>query len=205
MQSYRAEGYGRMSFLLFLSHQDEKLDYADLTRPGQLNVLADHRATAALKTLGAVGQTTEFYPLPAYRGSPRDATGYITSCEIRTLRTELPGQTRSMIPSASRPTDQPLVDLLTVSGHSWSNSVMAVYASVYAKDDAALRLISVRNETKSRLFPTCTAASFVHLAWRHRFLIQLHGTLKDPNCSRHTLHNHKVHRELVSHRRHERS
>jgi hypothetical protein len=94
------------------SHQDDKRDFADLTRPVQLNVLADHRATAVLDELRAARQTTEFYPLPACRGYLCDASGHITSRKIRTLRTELPeyelrvylqsamtGQTTSTIPS----------------------------------------------------------------------------------------------------------
>jgi hypothetical protein len=72
------------------SHQDDKCDFDDLTRPAQLNVLADHRATAALDELHAARKTPEFYPLPACRGYLCDASGYITSREIRTLRTELP-------------------------------------------------------------------------------------------------------------------
>jgi hypothetical protein len=72
------------------SHQDDKRGFADLTRPAQLNVLADHRAAAALNELRAARKTTEFYPLPACRGYLCDASGYITSREIRTLRTELP-------------------------------------------------------------------------------------------------------------------
>jgi hypothetical protein len=99
VQSYRAEGYGRMSVLLLLTHYiryynikpaDDKRDFADLTRPAQLNVLADHRATAALDELRAARKTPEFYPLPACRGYLCDASGHITSREIRTLRTELP-------------------------------------------------------------------------------------------------------------------
>jgi hypothetical protein len=39
------------------SHQDDKRDFADLTRPAQLNVLADHRATAALDELHAARKT----------------------------------------------------------------------------------------------------------------------------------------------------
>jgi hypothetical protein len=53
--------------------------------------------------LRAAGQTTEFYPLPACRGYLRDGTGYITSREIRTLRTELTEyelRVWSMTPSA---------------------------------------------------------------------------------------------------------
>jgi hypothetical protein len=49
------------------SHQDEKRDFADLTRPEQLNVLADHRARAALNELHAARKPPEFYPLPACR------------------------------------------------------------------------------------------------------------------------------------------
>jgi hypothetical protein len=157
------------------SHQDEERAFADLTRPEQFIVLADHRATAALDKLRAAGKPTEFYPLPACRGYLRDATGYITSREIPTLRTEIPefelraylqnvatGQTRPMIPSAGLLTDQPVPDSLTVFGLSWSNLVIAGYPSVYANDDAALRLIFARNAPKSRRFLICTAARPEH-------------------------------------------
>jgi hypothetical protein len=40
------------------------------------------------RRLGAGGQPTEFYPLPACRAYLRDDTGYITSCEKRTLGNE---------------------------------------------------------------------------------------------------------------------
>jgi hypothetical protein len=63
------------------SHQDDGHDFDDLTRSEQLNVLADHRATAVLKELCAAGQPTDFYPLPACRAYLCDATGYITSRE----------------------------------------------------------------------------------------------------------------------------
>jgi hypothetical protein len=95
------------------SHQDDERDFADLTRPEQLNVLTDHRATAALDELRAAGQTTELYLLPACQGYLRDGIGYITSRERRTLRPNslsasfeityknaTSGQTRSMTPSA---------------------------------------------------------------------------------------------------------
>jgi hypothetical protein len=72
------------------SHQDKEHAFHDLPRPAQLNVLADHRATAALNDLRAAGQPTEFYPLHACRGYLCDTTGYITSKEQRTLLTELP-------------------------------------------------------------------------------------------------------------------
>jgi hypothetical protein len=66
------------------SHQDEKRDLADLTRPEQLNVLADHRATAALDEVRAARKTPEFYPLPTCRGYLCDASGHsITEYELR--------------------------------------------------------------------------------------------------------------------------
>jgi hypothetical protein len=68
------------------SHQDEEREYDDLTRPEQLNVQADHRATEALDELRADDTITEFYPIPTC-GSYATAPG-ITSHEIRTLRTE---------------------------------------------------------------------------------------------------------------------
>jgi hypothetical protein len=128
MQSYRAEGYGRISLLLFLTHsimyldiqtseetcitsycdnqsllkneekfytrdhdvimtlsalrtkltfrlallhvrghQDKHCEFELLTRPQQLNVLADQLATEVLKDLRAADKPTELYPLPACR------------------------------------------------------------------------------------------------------------------------------------------
>jgi hypothetical protein len=64
-------------------------DYDDLTRPEQLNVQADHRATAALDELREADTKTAFYPIPTCRGYLCDSTGYVTSHEIRTLRTDL--------------------------------------------------------------------------------------------------------------------
>jgi hypothetical protein len=94
---------------------------------------ADHRASDALDELLAAGEITEFYPIPACRSYLCDSTGYLTSSEIYTLRTEFSmssertfsdattGQTRSMIPSAGLLTDQPAPNLATVNGHLWSN------------------------------------------------------------------------------------
>jgi hypothetical protein len=58
------------------SHQDEEREYDDLTRPEQLNVQADHRATEALDELRADDTITEFQYLPAEL--PCDSTGYLT-------------------------------------------------------------------------------------------------------------------------------
>jgi hypothetical protein len=137
------------------SHQDEKSDLADLTRPAQLNVLADRRATAALDELHAARKlqsSTHYLPAEATFVTPlgiSPAAKYArlepnypsTSFEL-TSKNAMAGQTTSTIPSAGRPTGQPMPDSLTVSGHSRSNLVMAGYPSAYAKDNAALRLTS---------------------------------------------------------------
>jgi hypothetical protein len=80
----------RLVSLHVRDHQDDEYDYDDLTRSEQLNVLADYRTTCSLKDLCVARQPTQFYPLPACRGYLRDATGFITSREKRTLRTECP-------------------------------------------------------------------------------------------------------------------
>jgi hypothetical protein len=54
----------------------------------QLNVLADHRAAAALDELRWL--PNQFFPLPACQDFICDSTGYLTSREIRALRTRLP-------------------------------------------------------------------------------------------------------------------
>jgi hypothetical protein len=54
------------------SHQDKERAFADLTRPEQLNVLADHGATAALDDLRAADEIKELYPLPACRAYLRE-------------------------------------------------------------------------------------------------------------------------------------
>jgi hypothetical protein len=106
------------------SHQDKERAFADLTRPEQLNVLADHGATAALD-LRAADEIKELYPLPACRAYLRDRNGYIvakyarsetnslsTSFEL-TFKNAMTGQTGSTSPSVGLLTDQPLPDLLT--------------------------------------------------------------------------------------------
>jgi hypothetical protein len=72
--------------------KDDARDYADLTRPKQLNALADHRATVGLDRRRAVGKTTAFYPVPTCREAIFvTATAGISSVGkyARTLRTAL--------------------------------------------------------------------------------------------------------------------
>jgi hypothetical protein len=84
----------KMSFQLasvhVRGHQDKHCEFELLTRPQQLNVLADHLATEVLDELRAADKPTELYPLPACRVYLRDGTGHITSNEKRTLANEFP-------------------------------------------------------------------------------------------------------------------
>ena len=71
-------------------HQDKHCEFELLTRPQQLNVLADHLATEVLEDLRAADKPTKLYPLPVCRAYLRDGTGHITSNEKRTLTNEFP-------------------------------------------------------------------------------------------------------------------
>jgi hypothetical protein len=263
MQSYRAEGYGRMSLLLFLthfiryygiktaddlcvtsycdnssllkaeeefhtrdvdssswyskpdhdvimtlsevrkelpfqlisrhvkSHQDDEREFDDLSRPEQLNVLADHGATAALDELRAADETKELHPLPACRAYLRDATGYITSREIRTLRTELPEyELRAYLQKRNDWSDD------TYDSISWQAYGSASAGLTDGRRTFVVKLshnwlpIGVRERRCSATTDRCPQCDEIetvpHLyrcearaAWRHRFLIHLHGHLKE--------------------------
>jgi hypothetical protein len=56
-----------LPFQLISKHVKPPRQSAALTRPEQLNVLADHGATAALDDLRAADEIKELYPLPACR------------------------------------------------------------------------------------------------------------------------------------------
>jgi hypothetical protein len=71
-------------------HQYDTSDFDLLSRPAQLNVLADHLDTDTLMDLRAAAKPTQFYPLQACRAYLRDGTVYITSHEKRTLANEVP-------------------------------------------------------------------------------------------------------------------
>jgi hypothetical protein len=118
-------------------------DGATARTPEQLNVLADHRA--ALDELLRL-PTTQFFRATRLPKTICDSTGYHQPYALRTSSrvraSSLPAKTQAghKAPSADLLTDQPLLDTL-VSGHLSSNSVMAAsYPSVYANDDAALRM-----------------------------------------------------------------
>jgi hypothetical protein len=153
-----------LPFKLISQHvKSQQDDERDFPRPKQLNVLADHRATA-----------TAFYPLPTCRGYLRDRNGrYITSREIRTLNTALPEnelrdflQRRNAWPNEAYNSinwstySSASARLSITPEHSWSNFTHKTGCpSEYAKDDAAPRLTSAGTATKSRLFLICTAVS----------------------------------------------
>jgi hypothetical protein len=70
-------------------HQDRSCGFNLLTRPAQLNILANELASEVLADLRA-GQPIEFYPLPACRIYLRDGTGHITRYEKCTLTNAFP-------------------------------------------------------------------------------------------------------------------
>ena len=173
------------------SHQDEVRAFADLTRPEQFIVLADHRATAALDKLHAAGKPTEFYPLPACRGYLRDATGHITSREIPTLRTELPEfELRAYLQKRSEWSDEAYDSISWPAYGSASAGLTDSLRTFVVKLSHGWLPIGVRERRCSAmtdLCPQCNEIETVpHLyrcparaPWRHRFLIHLHGHLKE--------------------------
>jgi hypothetical protein len=81
-----------------------------------------------------------------------------------------------MIPSVGLLTDQPMPDSLTISGHSWSNSAGG-YPLAYANDYAVVRLIHARNVGNRDCSSSLPLQS--RAQWRYRFVIHLHGHLKE--------------------------
>ena len=172
------------------SHQDDEREFEDLTRPEQLNVLADRCATAALDKLRAAGKTTAFYPLPGCRGHLRDRNGrHITSCEYAHSENALP--------------ENELRDYLQ-RRNDWSNATYnSINWSAYGSASAGLSdnartfvvkfthnwlPIGVRKRRCSAASDLCRhcneCETVPHLcrcqsreAWRHRFLIHLNGHL----------------------------
>jgi hypothetical protein len=60
------------------AHPDGNCEFDLLSRPTQLNVLADQIAFDEIEDLRAAGKSTEFYLVPACRVYLRDGTGYIS-------------------------------------------------------------------------------------------------------------------------------
>jgi hypothetical protein len=152
----------------------------------QLNVLADHRAAAALETSMRLPNHTVL-PLPACQDYICDSTGYLTSREphaqnqihpVRAssgIKNATTDQTGSTTPSADLLTDQPLLDTLTVSRTFVIKlSHAASYPSVYANDDAALNAPEI--ETVPPVYNRYRARA----PWRHRFRCTSADTLQRP-------------------------
>jgi hypothetical protein len=198
------------------THKDDKRDYADLARPEQLNVLADHRGKAALIDLHAAWQPTEFYLLPACRGHVRDATGYSTSREIRTLRTELPEyELRAYLPKRNNWSDQVYDSINRPAYRSATDGLTDSLRTFVAKLSHGWLPISVRERQYSATPNICTQCNEsetvphlyryqVRAPSRHRFLIHLHMHLVETHTAANIRCMNKGYRELVSHRRHER-
>jgi hypothetical protein len=152
-------------------HRDDERDYVDLTRPEQLNVLADHCGTAALNDLPAAGN--------------------ITSREKRTLRTELPEyELRACLQKRNDWSDEVYDSINWPTYRSataqFTTSVQAFVVKV-SHGWLPIGEHERRCSATTDLCPQCNEIETVpHLyrcqvraAWRHRFLIHLQGHLED--------------------------
>ena len=177
------------------SHQDDEYDFSELTRPAQLNVLADHRATAALNELRAAGQPTEFYPLPACRAYLCDATGYLTSKEQRTLQTELPEYNlRAYIQERNNWSDE-IYDSISWSAYRSATDLLTDSARTFViKFTHSWLPIGVRESRCSATTALCAECNEVetvpHLyrcqargTWRNRFLVHFSGHLDETHTA----------------------
>jgi hypothetical protein len=173
-----------------MSHQDDERHFADLTRPKKLNILADHRATAALDTLHAAGKTTAFYPLPTCRGYFRDRNGrYITSREIRTLRTALPENELREYLQCRNDWSNETYNSVNWSAYSLASAGLSDNARTFVvKLTHNWLLIGVRKRRCSATSDLCRHCNEVETAphvyryqsretWRHRFLTHRNGHL----------------------------
>jgi hypothetical protein len=189
----------KLPFSLIARHvkgpQDDEREYADLTRPEQLNVKADYLATAALDELREAGQPTEFYPLPACRGYLCDSTGYITSKEKRTLRTELPEyKLRAHLQERNNWTDEVYDSISWSAYRSASAQLTDSFLTFMVKFSHSWLPIGVRERRCSATTDLCPQYNEIetvaHLyrcqarvTWRYRFLIHLQGHLADTHTA----------------------
>jgi hypothetical protein len=190
------------------SHQDDNRHFDELTRPEQLNILADRRATAALDKFRTAGKTTAFYPLPTCWGYLRDRNGrYITSREIRTLRNALPENELRHYLQRRNYWSNETYNSINWSAYSSASAGLSDSARTFVVKLTHNWLpIGVRERRCSATSDLCRhcneVATVPHLyrcqfraAWRHPPPWLSH---RDQNCSRHTLHHHQGNRELVS-------
>ena len=173
------------------SHQDDEHDFSELTRPTQLNVSADHSATATLNDLRAAGQPTEFYPLPACRGYLRDATGHLTSKEERTLRTKLPVYNLRVYLQERNNWRDEVYDSIGWTANRSATALLTDSARTFVvKFTHSWLPIGVRESRCSDTTALCAECNEVetvpHLyrcqargTWRNRFLVHLSGHLDD--------------------------
>jgi hypothetical protein len=195
LSALRAKLPFRLASLHVRGHQDDKLDFKQLCRPAQLNVLADRLATAVLKDLREAEKPMELYPLPACRAYLCDNTGYITSKEKHSIATELADYAlRDYLQQHNNWTPK------TYESISWK-----AYRSSTSKINVAARIFVVKHthdwlpvgirerrcgaatdtcpqcqqsETMTHLY-TCTART----EWRARFITQLKRHLADTSTA----------------------
>jgi hypothetical protein len=158
----------------------------------QLNVEADHRATAALDALRAAKQTTEFYPLPAcraYLATPPDISPVAkyarsepnflsTNSSIPSKRNNWSNEVYDSISGGLRSASAGLTDNLRTFVVKLSHDWLPIE---YANDDAVVRLTCPQCseiETVPHLYRCQSRAQ-----WRNRFLIHLQVHLKETDTA----------------------
>jgi hypothetical protein len=144
-----------------------------------------------LDELRAADKATDFYPLPACQAYLRDRTGYITSREIRTLRTELPEyELRAYLQKRNDWSNDVYDSISRPAYGSASVGLTGSMRTCVVKFSHGWLPIGVRERRCSAtndLCPQCNEIETVpHLyrcqarePWRHWFLIHLLGHLKE--------------------------
>jgi hypothetical protein len=154
-------------------HQDKHCEFELLTRPQQLDVLADQLATEVLEDIRAADKPTKLYPLPACRACLRDGTGHITSNEKRTLKNEFPeyeiraylqqrnGWNAHTLDSIKWTAYQAAISALTNirSAPLSSNSAMTGYRLAFGNTDTAPRMPPARNASNPKQYAICTSVT----------------------------------------------
>jgi hypothetical protein len=169
------------------SHQDEIRDYADLTRPEQLNGLTDHRATCCTQYPSRSGKpqrSTHYSPAEAIFMTPPGISPVANSArsdqyELRAYLQSRNNWSDQVYDSISWPAHRSATALLTDSYQTFVVTLSHSWLPVGAHErrcSATTDLYLQCNETET--VPHLYRYQ-VRAPWRHRFLIQLHEHIKE--------------------------
>jgi hypothetical protein len=180
------------------SHQDEEREYDDLTRPEQLNVQADHRATEhSMNFVQTIPSQSSIQYLPAEATLRQHRVSH--SHEIRTLRTEFTEyELRAYLQRRNDWSDK-VYDSISWPAYRKANAGLTNNLRTFVVTSQRWLPIGVRERLCSGTTDTCPqckgnrdcSSSYrceSRAQWRYRFVIHLHGHLKetktvhDPRC-----------------------